>query len=53
MDYVYIAVSSKDKTGWADSFLLARDKDPEAEVKTRFPGLANIKIQVCEPTRIG
>lgn len=50
---VYVAVSSTDRPGWADSFLLERDKDPDEEIKVRYPAINITKIQICETSRPG
>jgi len=52
MEYIYIAVTSDDRPGWADSFLLPRDRDPDEAVREKYPETNHVKIQTCKPTRI-
>jgi hypothetical protein len=53
MDKVYVTVSSEERPWWADSFLLERDHDPNETAKERYPEIKNIKVQVCEVTKLG
>ena len=51
--FVYVTVSSTDRPGWADSFLLDREKDPAAEIEKRYRNIKIDRIQICETTKPG